>query len=447
VESFDLTMFDFGEMVSTNPFDLDITNYTATSQTATSLVGGVVTGETTEPIHLQNWDGHIDISFDILATPLDSVAEFRLKMYKEGVDTGNSFFFQISPHQAEPTTQGDLRVGRGAYGFTTTTPYSGTPASVRIYGNVNDTFLMAEAHGSSVSLLNEGIPDFDSLTLECEITENGDQLAITDFGVSYDIEIPSDWWIKEDDGHYFPVKARTYKQGIAINYELQELSSRKYRSIDRGDRTDRYSTKLTFSDNPTYINDLLKVITDLRRAGKSIIMGGINSTIAPFGDHVDYSGEFDTLVEDFGKLSSSKFNTLQNSLTFLATGISYSGISKIPDGLECLSHSYETPAEWNTHMNETIFGNNYFVDHTTDKYIFSGSYTLTNSENSELYNFWRQQRGEVFTVTEEEFGVTNMFGGDFAGETSHNVIILDIKYSPISPNFRSVTVKMVKVEN
>jgi len=254
------------------------------------------------------------------------------------------------------------------------------------------------------------------------------------------------WWMKTATGANFEVKATSISPAITINYKMQELSSRRLRSIDRGVQSDRYATKIRFEGATEYIESLAKVLNDLRLNGSPVVMGDIESNVAPFGDHVDYSGDVETLVQKYGKIESGKRNVLSLTVEFLATGLVFNNDAQIPAGLGCLSHRFAKIKEWNTHINETVFGNNYFVDRTADRYIFEGTYILTTEENSQLHNYWRTQRGEIFTALESDFGVTEMFGEDFEGETSHSVVFLDIEYSPISPQYREVTIKLVKAD-
>jgi hypothetical protein len=247
---------------------------------------------------------------------------------------------------------------------------------------------------------------------------------------------------KKNDNTYFTIAFQEYDPLISINYELIEISGNKYRSIDRGEDTDRYATKITTYGKRAYIDSLITELQLLRDNNKPIIIDECQEGI--FGDHVYYGSPISCVLFEFGEQSSKSFNTFQIDITLLSTGISYNAGGSIPTSMKCLSHGWKGGANMNIHTNETYNSNNYFVNRVADSFEFEGSYILTTDDNADLFNYWRIQRGNVFTIDEADFGVTKMFG-TLGGTGSHDVIIQEIITEPISSIYRSTTIKLIKV--
>lgn len=255
---------------------------------------------------------------------------------------------------------------------------------------------------------------------------------------------PDYWYFRTVQGEFFPIRARTDTPEVMINYELRELSSGRTKSIDRGVLSDRYSADITFSDSRTYMYELVRELEELRVNKLPVIMGGFQQDVNPFGDHLNYSGEISCLIDGWGELNSKQLGQYDLTITFLATEVEYDGTPEIPVGMKCLQNDYLTASDWNTSINESYYGNNWFVDRVVDKYYYEGEYLLTTEENRNLFTFWKDQRGNAFTVQESDFGVTNMFGPTFLGESQYRVVIIGIEYEVISPVLRRTKITLLK---
>jgi len=248
--------------------------------------------------------------------------------------------------------------------------------------------------------------------------------------------------LKKNDDSYLDLKITNYEQNIRINYKLVETSGSNILSIDRGALTDRYSSTVIFRGHKDYIREIVSEITLLRTNGKELVLDQFNENI--FGDNVDYSGAINCLVDSFGKENSPTLNIQSIELVLLPTNLTFVGTSQLPTSLNCLYSKWEGYSDWNAHVNETYTRNNYFVDREADTYVFEGDYSLTIDENTNLLSFWKQQRGDAFTINDGDFGTSNMFG-PVAGTGAHSVIILNIEYDRFGPVMRSTTIKLVKV--
>jgi hypothetical protein len=236
----------------------------------------------------------------------------------------------------------------------------------------------------------------------------------------------------------YPLKA---KQNILINYTLVDKSDRKQISIDRGLTTDRYECELEFLGEETSINTLYNELKLLRDNRKDVQLTEIDYYL--FGDHINYSIPINTVVTKIKDLSSPSFHLKTFSVTLLCTNtLSFTGSISLPE-LTCLDAGWMGYNEWNTQVNETYTRNNYFVDSVADLYVFTGKYTLSVEDNRDLHMFWQSKRGKEFQIADGVFGITGMFGPNVDTQY-HYVVIKEIKYETISPEFRSVTITLIR---
>jgi hypothetical protein len=161
-----------------------------------------------------------------------------------------------------------------------------------------------------------------------------------------------------------------------------------------------------------------------------------------FGDHVSELVPYSTVVYEIEPLESPTENVKEIEVTFMLTSPSYVGTSQIPS-MECLEAGWSGYNEWNFTVNQTYERSNYFVDKEKDKFVFQGTYRLSKEANRDLYTFWKDQRGEEFTITDGDWGVGNMFGPN-ATSSTHDVVIESMDYNPIGPTLREVTVTLIR---
>ena len=246
---------------------------------------------------------------------------------------------------------------------------------------------------------------------------------------------------KNDSGSYTEMKITKYQPNVLINYKLIEASGGNYIPIDRGFTTDRYASTMTFRGHKDTIRSLVNELTLLRNNGKQIEIDEFEENV--FGDNVNHSGVINCVVEDFGTEMSPVMNVETITITFLPTDLLFVGTPTLPS-LYCLSHKWEGYADWNTHVNETYTRSNYFVDRVADTYTFKGTYSFSIEENKNMMAFHKSTRGQVFTIDEADWGVNKMFGG-YITETTHDVIIIDMEYTRVSPTRRQTTISLVKI--
>lgn len=238
------------------------------------------------------------------------------------------------------------------------------------------------------------------------------------------------------------IQSTKYKQKILINYSLDELSNKKFYTVDRGPDTDRYETTLSIKGTKEYIDELVNELQILRDNKKPVILTDMEEPI--FGDNVKHDIDISTLVYKIDNKGSSKYKVYNIELTLLATDLFFEGQSDIPEGMKCLGHDWKGISIWNTHINETYNRNNYFVDREADTFLFTGNYLLSKEDNQMLLNWHKHNRGYNIYITEDQFGVIKMFGPN-GGDTDHTVVIKQITYERVSPIHRKTKIELYKV--
>lgn len=237
------------------------------------------------------------------------------------------------------------------------------------------------------------------------------------------------------------VKVNNAQHSILINYELMETSSRKLRSIDRGDRSDRYSCEFTFRGTKPYIQSIVEVLDSLRASNSNVVLSECEENY--FGENVNHTNPISTKIFNMGKVTSPVLNVYEFTVDLLASNLTFTGTPILPQSLHCLQSDFECYSTWNTHINETYFRNNTFVDYEADIYTFTGRYIMDNEDIKNLLQFNKVYRGGVFEITEPVFGVSNMFGFSIT-DTTHDVIITNLEYSRISPILFDVNITLVR---
>lgn len=249
---------------------------------------------------------------------------------------------------------------------------------------------------------------------------------------------------KVDGVEEFNITPLTAEPNYEINYNLIEKSDKKVISIDRGNQTDRYACTMVFRESIEKINELYKLLNDLRINGSDVILGNLPDNY--FGDHIGTQRSFNCVVYDIKELKSPVMNVKEVEVTFLTTSITdadYIGTAELP-ALDCLEAGYATYNNWNTTVNETYNRNNYFADKETDKFVFQGKYRLSKEANTNLQRYWAEtQRGSEFTIVDGDWGVDGMFGPN-ADTYQHDVVIEGIKYEPIGPSLRDVEITLIR---
>lgn len=249
--------------------------------------------------------------------------------------------------------------------------------------------------------------------------------------------------ITKNDGSKLYVKVRDYEPSIAIDYDLIYLSSGRTRSIDRG--VDFYASKLIFSGRRSDMYNLVDVLQELRVNEKEVVLTELEEKY--FGEHIVNTAPIKCVIQEISDVTSPKLNVYTLEVTFAATDLTLipaTGGQVFPTSIRCLSSGWKGYNEWNSQVLKTYKANNYFMDRSRDKVLFTGQYFMSNDDVGYLYRNWVSTRGNPFTIVDGSMGITDMFGPSFPG-VNHTVVITRIDYEITSPGYKTVTVELIKV--
>jgi len=127
--------------------------------------------------------------------------------------------------------------------------------------------------------------------------------------------------ITKNNGSKLFVKVRDYEPSIMINYELIALSSGKLISIDRGQATDKYSSKLIFSGTKTDMYAIITALQDLRNNNKEVILTEIDDSF--FGEHVDHTVPIKCVINTISDMVSPKLNLFTFDISLITTDLTF----------------------------------------------------------------------------------------------------------------------------
>ncbi len=242
------------------------------------------------------------------------------------------------------------------------------------------------------------------------------------------------------------VKVLEYAPNILINYELVPTTSQIMRTIDRGMQSDSYSCEFIFRGDKIYIQNIVETFADLRDARLPIIMSELEEPF--FGFNVLSTGSLTGVVLEMGKVITPMKNVQEMSVKIVldTSTLTFIGSPIIPATMRCLGNKWEGYNEWKAMVNQTYYRSLYFVDHErgADKFVFTGTYSMNNTDLTNILAFHKSIRGQLFTIQEPNWGTTHMFGYDTT-DTEHDVMIDSLTYERISAIRKLVTINLIKV--
>ncbi len=247
--------------------------------------------------------------------------------------------------------------------------------------------------------------------------------------------------IQRNDGVWEEIKLNDYKTKMSIDYKLEETTSRKYISFDRGMSSDKYACELVFRKDHATIENLITIFVDLREANKAILLRGFEEDI--FGDHIDHSGTITCVLETNGMdiQNAPVFNVMEFSVEVIAVDYPFVDRSAKPS-LTCLQSNWKGGRDFNVKTQMTYGGSFYTTNSMSDHAEFKGSYIISNVNCARLLAYWVWQRGREFVTTSQEWGTDKMFGVSL-GDT-HQIVIKSVDIERISPILRQVTITLYR---
>ena len=236
------------------------------------------------------------------------------------------------------------------------------------------------------------------------------------------------------------VRVANAKNNIVIDYQLQIAEDGTIHSIDRGELTDYYECEFTFRGTRAEIDNIIMTVRTSRATREQIVLTECAERY--FGENVVHAGSINCVVSGTGRTEVYSHNSYTYTVKLMATGLAFDGDAVLPD-MTCEQNSSSGGPEWNTRVNSTYYGDNYFTDRQLDTQRFTGRYILNRTDMRDLMAFHKTQRGAPFTIDEGDFGVTNMFGID-NGNTEYDVVIESLTYNRISPISFEATLTLLR---
>jgi len=237
-----------------------------------------------------------------------------------------------------------------------------------------------------------------------------------------------------------------FKPNIELAYSMVDLSDGGYSIIDRTSQEDFYSCDITFGGRENTIDQIETFLQTARVSNDAVIeLSEFNSGETIFGENVDYSGTIIASVVDIGKRRNVQTRSFNLPVSFVALTSSLSFIPYIGEMpvLGCLFSKYTAESSWTYLSHISYNGTVRITDRLNDKGSFEGRYRVSNQLMRDLREFYRNQRGEPFEVTESILGIPKPFGSR-AGNYPYSVHIFDMKEKIFSPSFYEVEIGLVQ---
>lgn len=245
---------------------------------------------------------------------------------------------------------------------------------------------------------------------------------------------------KNHDGTYTELKAYDYKQKHDYSFYLTEMSDGSFIPTHR--EYALFTTTLLVKGHRSTIDNILIQLNTLRANNDEVVLDQFEERV--FGDNINHGVEIKCIIGNIDEKGSNFLNRYELEITLYPTDVFPIGQTGIPNGLKCLRHTWTGRTEWDFTTHRTYSGNNFFTNNGGDIRSFKGEYMLTMDDNAMLLNWFKANSGNIVSINEEDFGVTNMFGA-LGGSGSHLVTIKNIDYTRTDAMHRVVTIELYKV--
>jgi len=204
-----------------------------------------------------------------------------------------------------------------------------------------------------------------------------------------------------------------FNPSINLSYKFYTLANGNKRFIDRGAASDGYTCRVVTYGKQDYIDGLVEFLQDVRDDGFDMSLSAFNSGETIFGENVVYTSAIDVMITDIGDVAHKTFRGVELGLEFSVddvTSLTFDGLGNMPV-LSCLQAKYIANRDWNYKVNTSYQQKHYVTDGYFDTGLFKGKFILSNDNMKELREFYRQVRGESFTVTSANIkGIDELFG-------------------------------------
>jgi hypothetical protein len=191
--------------------------------------------------------------------------------------------------------------------------------------------------------------------------------------------------------------------------EWVEVSDGNYKAVDRGASQDVYQASFRIYKTEAAVNTFIDEIEANRIAGSNeITLSTFASTEHIFGADVDYSGNITATVLEIKDRKQSSWKGFSVQVKVQAISPSFTGSATFPD-LEYLEVGYVGDSSVPINKMDTYDGTFAYADRDAGAGMFTGTFTLSDTNMKNLRRYLASQRGAAFNLTGIN-GVTYPFG-------------------------------------
>jgi len=233
---------------------------------------------------------------------------------------------------------------------------------------------------------------------------------------------------------------------IKLGYYFLELDSHKYVPIDRGFKSDYYSTNIVIHGTKEEVDSFLLFVENAR--SQLVRTFFLDLTSEPiFGENVDYSQFIEASISEIGKRINVAKDVYEVNVTFVAVtdSLTFNTYTGEPFTALCVEYGTEEYTENGTKFLTAYNTSEHFItDDFNDISFFTGTFSVNDTQMGNIRNFYRNVRGDSFVLTQDMLSGVQYPFGPSQGGYPFNVKIIELKEVYISCNRYSVNITLVK---
>lgn len=237
---------------------------------------------------------------------------------------------------------------------------------------------------------------------------------------------------------------------VQLQYKMIEKDDGTFVVSDRGLNSDIYESTFTVVGSIATIEQLH---SSIRRYGEHLTIVVQNNSENLFGDNIEVNhGGVGCTIMEYGTIQQRIISTAE--LTLKVRGnrqdLVFRGASVLPS-MKCILTGYWTKTTLGTTTKDTYNGTMKYSDSLKDVYESELSTVLSIDDAIGLQNWYRNQRGEVFSMTADNWGVEQPFRGvddgglkPPIGDYPYTVRMIALTIEPFGPTHRKCTMMIRK---
>lgn len=220
------------------------------------------------------------------------------------------------------------------------------------------------------------------------------------------------------------IKINEYKPDPDLALKYFKTLSGKYKSIDRGQEEDKYSSNITLKGDTDNIYALLDEIKINRVNDNHLLtLTEVEDNAKIFGLNIDYTATLTATVINYSFTKQRMLNSQEINLTLRGVDFSFTSSSYLPD-LRHLEYGYSAGNTFTVDKPYTYNNSFTYQDMDSDQAIFEGIFKFNLTDAKALLNYIRTQRGNNYTIT-DIFGVDYPFGKNYSDGYPYTAKLID----------------------